>query len=384
MGSEDGSSGSNKSDYSGEVCSATLTDVRDDVQDGLHQGKSIEEIAEQIRLAYLLEQPALPTENDAHSHDSAEDESPPETAPLPDGEVPVEAVDASGEPTFYDCAVVEDGVIALHHRYESTPMAASDGSVRCELVPSNDTWDIVRVVDGVASVTTLDFLGDARDGTQGGVWGGCGSEPIRLGSWRGEQKFRDINREFLNNQAGTISKHLGGLVYAVYTRGRREGWEVDGAVSMRFELRGTDGNSVLAQSTEFPSPVAPDAFNGYSWPAAGTLTSSYGWRWGRMHRGIDVAAPVGTPIHAAAPGRVQRSGWNSGGYGNLIDIVHPDGSLTRYAHNSRLLVDEGEYVSEGQQIAEMGSTGYSTGPHLHFEIHIGGGATNPMSYLPAR
>jgi murein DD-endopeptidase MepM/ murein hydrolase activator NlpD len=132
-------------------------------------------------------------------------------------------------------------------------------------------------------------------------------------------------------------------------------------------------------------PDAPARFTGYIWPTRGTLTSGYGWRWGRMHRGVDVAGPVGTPIMAAAPGVVERSGWNSGGYGNLVEIRHADGSMTRYAHNSRLLVRAGQEVRQGQQIAEMGSTGYSTGPHLHFEIHLPNqGTVNPMAYLPQR
>ncbi|MUL35087.1 peptidoglycan DD-metalloendopeptidase family protein [Gloeocapsopsis dulcis] len=126
-------------------------------------------------------------------------------------------------------------------------------------------------------------------------------------------------------------------------------------------------------------------FNGYIWPAKGVLSSGYGWRWGRMHRGIDVAAPVGTPIFAAASGVVVRAGWNSGGYGNLVDIRHPNGSLTRYAHNNRILVRAGQEVEQGQHIAEMGSTGFSTGPHLHFEVHAAGkGAVNPIALLPQR
>ncbi|USR92322.1 peptidoglycan DD-metalloendopeptidase family protein [Phormidium yuhuli AB48] len=125
------------------------------------------------------------------------------------------------------------------------------------------------------------------------------------------------------------------------------------------------------------------AFDGYIWPAQGVFTSGYGWRWGRMHRGIDIAGPVGTPIVAAAPGTVTYSRWNSGGFGNLVEITHPDGSLTLYAHNHRNLVSEGEEVSQGQQIAEMGSTGFSTGPHVHFEIHRPGqGPTDPMAFLP--
>lgn len=144
------------------------------------------------------------------------------------------------------------------------------------------------------------------------------------------------------------------------------------------------GMPMLPGSDSF-LPSAPNRFNGYVWPTHGTFTSGYGWRWGRMHRGIDVAGPVGTPIVAAANGVVVRSGWNSGGYGNLVDIRHPDGSLTRYAHNSRLLVREGQQVNQGQQIAEMGSTGRSTGPHLHFEIHLPGtGTVNPMAHLPSR
>lgn len=132
-------------------------------------------------------------------------------------------------------------------------------------------------------------------------------------------------------------------------------------------------------------PDKPATFNGYGWPAKGVLTSGYGWRWGRMHKGIDIAGPIGTPIVAAAAGVVTYAQWNSGGYGNLVEIEHPDGSLTLYAHNNRILVNEGQKVNRGQQVAEMGSTGYSTGPHLHFEIHPPGqGAVNPMAYLPNR
>lgn len=130
-------------------------------------------------------------------------------------------------------------------------------------------------------------------------------------------------------------------------------------------------------------PRSPGQFNGYIWPAKGVFTSGFGPRWGRMHRGIDIAAPIGTPIMAAASGEVVFSGWNSGGFGNLVKIRHGDGSVTYYAHNNRLLVRRGEYVEQGQQIAEMGSTGRSTGPHLHFEIRVGGtNAVNPVALLP--
>ncbi|HEY9669507.1 MAG TPA: peptidoglycan DD-metalloendopeptidase family protein, partial [Coleofasciculaceae cyanobacterium] len=133
------------------------------------------------------------------------------------------------------------------------------------------------------------------------------------------------------------------------------------------------------------SPDSPTQFEGYIWPTKGVLTSGYGRRWGRMHKGIDIANAVGTPIVAVAPGVVVSAGWNSGGYGNLVEVQHPDGSITLYAHNNRILVRRGQAVEQGQQISEMGSTGYSTGPHLHFEVHPSGrGAVNPIAYLPKR
>lgn len=123
----------------------------------------------------------------------------------------------------------------------------------------------------------------------------------------------------------------------------------------------------------------------WSWPAQGVFSSGYGWRWGRMHKGIDVANAEGTPIMAARNGKVTFADWHDGGYGYLVEITHPDGSLTRYGHNSALLVREGDVVQQGQVISRMGSTGRSTGPHLHFEIHLPGqGATNPMQFLPPR
>jgi murein DD-endopeptidase MepM/ murein hydrolase activator NlpD len=126
-------------------------------------------------------------------------------------------------------------------------------------------------------------------------------------------------------------------------------------------------------------------FKGYAWPAKGMLTSGFGPRWGRMHKGIDIASSVGTPVAAAAGGEVISAGWNSGGYGNLVILKHADGSVTFYAHNSRILVHAGEVVQQGQEISEMGSTGHSTGPHLHFEVHYNGtDPVNPIAYLPNR
>ena len=122
----------------------------------------------------------------------------------------------------------------------------------------------------------------------------------------------------------------------------------------------------------------------YQWPTQGVFTSGYGWRWGRMHKGIDIANNTGTSIHASRDGMVTHAGW-MGAYGYLVEIAHDDGETTRYAHNSRLMVQKGQQVQQGTRIALMGSTGRSTGPHLHFEIRRpGGGASNPLAVLPPR
>jgi len=122
----------------------------------------------------------------------------------------------------------------------------------------------------------------------------------------------------------------------------------------------------------------------YQWPTKGVFTSGYGWRWGRMHKGIDIANNTGTSIHAARDGTVTHAGW-MGAYGFLVEIAHDDGESSLYAHNSRLMVQQGQRVRQGTRIALMGSTGRSTGPHLHFEIRRpGGGASNPLAVLPPR
>ena len=111
-------------------------------------------------------------------------------------------------------------------------------------------------------------------------------------------------------------------------------------------------------------------------------TSGFGRRWGRMHEGIDMAGPVGTPIHVTGDGVVTFAG-RSGAYGNLIKIRHELGTETRYAHLSRIHVKVGDRVSQGDRIGDMGNTGRSTGPHLHYEVRMNGRAVDPMSFIKA-
>jgi murein DD-endopeptidase MepM/ murein hydrolase activator NlpD len=118
----------------------------------------------------------------------------------------------------------------------------------------------------------------------------------------------------------------------------------------------------------------------FIWPVSGPITSPFGMRWGTLHPGIDIGVPTGTPVHAAAAGKVVWCGWMSG-YGNLVMIDHGGGYATAYGHNSRVIVSCGQEVAQGQVIAYSGCTGFCTGPHVHFEVRIDGTPVDPLGFL---
>ena len=129
--------------------------------------------------------------------------------------------------------------------------------------------------------------------------------------------------------------------------------------------------------------------DGFAWPLDGVprITSRFGWRalsvaGNRYHLGLDLGAPTGTPVRAVRPGEVVRTGW-IGAYGYAVYLRHADGYETRYAHLSRIDVQEGESVDRGQTVGRVGSTGASTGPHLHLEVRLDGRALDPLLFLPA-
>ncbi|HBL82100.1 MAG TPA: hypothetical protein DD391_05810 [Clostridiales bacterium] len=129
---------------------------------------------------------------------------------------------------------------------------------------------------------------------------------------------------------------------------------------------------------ELPPSVGTGEF---AVPTSGTLTSPFGARWGRMHAGIDLGASTGTPIYASDNGIVTEAQFKNNGYGNFISIDHGNGFVTYYAHCSEILVSPGDVVAKGDLIARVGSTGRSTGPHLHFEVRADGEAQDPMNYI---
>ena len=121
-----------------------------------------------------------------------------------------------------------------------------------------------------------------------------------------------------------------------------------------------------------------------AWPVKGILTSRFGRRRGRNHEGIDIGAKKGTPIRAAAAGKVVFSGWGPTGYGKMVIIKHPGHLTTVYAHNDKNWVKKNMKVKKGQQIAAVGNTGRSTGPHLHFEVRNDTHPKNPLNYLSSK
>lgn len=145
------------------------------------------------------------------------------------------------------------------------------------------------------------------------------------------------------------------------------------------------GVRLILPGAKVPRAAAPRAAEprseGWIWPLRGPITSPFGPRWGEFHYGLDIGARAGTPVVAVRSGRVVQAGWN-GSYGYSVLIDHGDGTQARYAHASRLLVEKGQWVRQGETILLVGSTGRSTGPHLHLEILVGGRPQNPLKFLP--
>ena len=198
----------------------------------------------------------------------------------------------------------------------------------------------------------------------------------------GEKIFMDMRDQAMSDElaeAGGL-----GLAKMIYRQlldpGDREPLGRTNRTIQSYQRNNAPETAGVAAET---APADQDAF---TMPVAGRLTSGFGMRvhpilnQEMMHRGVDLAAPEGTAIKAAADGRVSFSGW-SGGYGNLVEVDHGNGLISRYGHNSENLVEVGDTVKAGQLVGRVGSTGRSTGPHLHFEVRKDGLAVDPYTML---
>jgi murein DD-endopeptidase MepM/ murein hydrolase activator NlpD len=195
-----------------------------------------------------------------------------------------------------------------------------------------------------------------------------------------------LQNELLARRSGLLAaRRSQQQALATLQSGHRDDATEAAALEKVSQQLGAQIQAAQAAAQQQYSPTASVAqsaqsSSGFIWPVNGPVVSPFGWRWGRMHEGIDIGVGYGTPIHAAASGTVITAGWE-GGYGNLIVIDHGGGLATAYGHQSSFAVGYGEHVSQGQVIGYVGCTGHCFGPHVHFEVRVNGAAVDPLGYL---
>lgn len=301
------------------------------------------------------------------------------------------------------------------------------GEVR--VIFSSEEFKKLKIFGGAAAVLLILSISLAG-------WAGYSTNALHAENelYRSQLKMADEKMQALENKAKTVEKISGQLQELVRTNGGTVpentgmGTGGIGGASTVPDIAKTAGNKkeddekiavsetpgellkemrrlderldkqirlVVALRSEFmnqaygavSSVVNPTAETPNIWPVAGPISSYYGYRTSpggigsTFHEGVDIAGDYGTPISATAAGTVTQAGW-VGGYGYLVEVKHADGIVTRYGHNSAVLVYEGQHVDQGSMIALMGSTGNSTGPHCHYEVRIHGEAVDPMYFLP--
>ncbi|CAN5306411.1 M23 family metallopeptidase [soil metagenome] len=189
------------------------------------------------------------------------------------------------------------------------------------------------------------------------------------------QQQRDVRDQLLASERGLSSERKEQRAALADTR-ETKAVLIAEANALAAEDAGIRGQLAAAQGAADTVPSS----QGLVWPVSGPVTSPFGYRWGRLHAGIDIGVGSGAPIPAAASGTVVLAGW-TGGYGNYTCIDHGGGLATCYAHQSSYAVSTGAQVSQGQVIGYVGNTGHSFGAHLHFEVRIRGSPVDPLGYL---
>lgn len=300
---------------------------------------------------------------------------------------------------------------------------------KVKVIFSSEEFKKLKIFGGAAAVLLILSISLAG-------WAGYSTNALHAENelYRSQLKMADEKMQALENKAKTVEKISGQLQELVRTNGGTVpentgmGTGGIGGASTVPDIAKTAGNKkeddekiavsetpgellkemrrlderldkqirlVVALRSEFmnqaygavSSVVNPTAETPNIWPVAGPISSYYGYRTSpggigsTFHEGVDIAGDYGTPISATAAGTVTQAGW-VGGYGYLVEVKHADGIVTRYGHNSAVLVYEGQHVDQGSMIALMGSTGNSTGPHCHYEVRIHGEAVDPMYFLP--
>lgn len=191
------------------------------------------------------------------------------------------------------------------------------------------------------------------------------------------------DRAYLNIMAGLVTGTVLLILAAFLLAGRPADIISPGLVSRAAELASSmSGSMEDRRGTGCYIFVDRNSDSVFFTPVEGRISSRFGWRniFQRMHYGLDIAAPKGTPIFSAMDGRITFAN-RMGRYGLMVEVDHGSGVVTRYGHCNAIMVRPGEYVSKGEMIGEVGSTGFSTGPHLHFEVRIDNVPIDPEQYL---
>ena len=194
-------------------------------------------------------------------------------------------------------------------------------------------------------------------------------------------QVRSLRDQLVSAKADLVSAqlHKRQSLATLTSSERDEASEIDALQNVSAQLADRIRAAQSASSSSGATDTTPSSA-GLVWPVGGPVTSPFGWRWGRMHTGVDIGVPYGTPIHAAAAGTVIYATWMEG-YGNLVVIDHGNGIATAYAHQSQIAVSYGQQVSQGDVIGYVGCTGHCFGPHLHFEVRVNGAPVDPLGYL---
>jgi murein DD-endopeptidase MepM/ murein hydrolase activator NlpD len=190
-------------------------------------------------------------------------------------------------------------------------------------------------------------------------------------------------RDRLVYARGDLSDARRHKLVSLATLSKEEREEVSEAVALSAQSASLAARIRAAQAAKAGAAPTASAHAGngtFIWPVQGPVTSPFGWRWGRMHEGIDIGAASGTSIAAAGSGTVIYASWMEG-YGNLVVIDHGGGFATAYGHQSAIAVLTGQAVTQGQTIGYVGCTGHCFGPHLHFEVRVNGAPVDPLGYL---
>ncbi|HWH55236.1 MAG TPA: M23 family metallopeptidase [Gaiellaceae bacterium] len=196
------------------------------------------------------------------------------------------------------------------------------------------------------------------------------------------EQVREVRDQLVANRQELVAARSGKRVALgkVKASEREEVSEAQALERVSASLGAQIQSAQSSASTSYATPSSTPSSSGFIWPVSGPVVSGFGMRWGRMHTGIDIGVGYGTPIHAAAAGRVIYSGWMDG-YGNLVFVDHGGGISTGYAHQSSIAVSNGQTVSQGELIGYVGCTGHCFGPHLHFEVRLNGSPVDPLGYL---